>query len=141
MLCKTDVTNERSVSKANAQNKVLLFINFLRKIETEKALRCTGAGISIIPNPDEYGNLGFIFFSMKQHTYAEDFVDALLSFDIKDWELENAIKTIKESLEDLDEDSIVDQLFMYNDQVNKTNAMDKRSIIDAMSNINVADLN
>ena len=56
---------------------------------------------------------------------------------IKDWELENAIKTI---LEDLDEDSIVDQLFMYNDQVNKTSRWTKDQVIEAMEDIAVTDL-
>ena len=78
------------------QNKVLFFINFLRKIEDycKSVYRC---GISIIPNPDEYGNLGFIFLgrSLKQHQYAEDFIDALLDFDIKDWELEILLRQSK----------------------------------------------
>lgn len=127
--------------KASAEQSIILY-QFFKKNRRLLQKAYTGAGISIIPNPDEYGNLGFIFLgrSMKQHTYAEDFVDALLSFDIKDWELENAIKTIKESLEDLDEDSIVDQLFMYNDQVNKTARWTKDQVIDAMGDITVADL-
>ena len=125
--------------KASAEQSIILY-QFFKKNRRLLQKAYTGAGISIIPNPDEYGNLGFIFLgrSMKQHTYAEDFVDALLSFDIKDWELENAIKTIKESLEDLDEDSIVDQLFMYNDQVNKTARWTKDQVIDAMGDITVS---
>lgn len=128
--------------KASAEQSIILY-QFFKKNRRLLQKAYTGAGISIIPNPDEYGNLGFIFLgrSLKQHQYAEDFVNAFLSFDIKDWELENAVKTIKESLEDLDEDSIVDQLFMYNDQVNKTSRWTKDQVIEAMDNLTVADLN
>ena len=115
----------------------IIIYHFLKKNRRILQKAYQGAGIQIIPSPDQYGNLGFIFVgrSLKQINYANELIESFVAFEMKDWELDNSIKVILDSLEKSEEDSISNQLFVYDGQVNKTTRWTRDQVVEAMKDV------
>jgi len=115
----------------------LILYHFFKKNRSKLAKAYRGAGVSIIPQPDQYGNLSFIFVgrSLNQIKYAKELMESFATFNIKDWELENAKKVILDSLEDAEEDEISNQLFTYDSELDKTSRWNRSQVIKAMKNV------
>tara|TARA_B110000003_G_scaffold144631_1_gene145714 strand:+ start:1641 stop:4424 length:2784 start_codon:yes stop_codon:yes gene_type:complete len=123
-------------AQVEAELSIILY-HFFKKNRGKLAKAYRGAGISIIPQPDQYGNLGFTFIgrSLSQIKYANQLMESFASFEIKDWEVQNAIKIILDSLEDSEEDDISNQLFTYDSELDKTSRWNRTQVISAMKNV------
>ena len=125
-------------AKIEAEMSIILY-HFFKKNRGKLAKAYRGAGISIIPSPDEYGNLSLVFIgrSVSQIKYANEIMESFASFDIKDWEVKNSIKVILDSLENSEEDDISNQLFTYNSEINKTSRWNRDQVIKALGSVTV----
>ena len=117
-------------AQVDAEMSIILY-HFFKKNRGKLAKAYRGAGISIIPQPDNYGNIGLTFIgrSLSQTKYAEQLMEAFVDFEIKEWELQNALKVILDSLEDEDENDISNQLFTYDSELTKTSRWNRKQNI------------
>lgn len=123
-------------AQVDAEMSVILY-HFFKKNRGKLAKAYRGAGISIIPQPDNYGNIGLTFIgrSLSQTKYAEQLMESFATFEIKEWELQNALKIVLDSLEDVDENDISNQLFTYDSELDKTSRWNRKQVINAMKNV------
>ena len=120
----------------------IIFYHFIKSNRRILQKAYQGGGVSILPNPDNYGNIGFFMAgrSMRQIGYANDLISKLMEFEIKDWEFKNAKEIILDQLESIEEDDISSQLFVHDALINKTQKWTTKENIEATKKITYEDV-